>query len=135
MKLLLQNPSAMNGMAEICVDHFPFVIGRASDADRSMPMIFISRYHCKLTLRDGKEVLLEDLESSNGTFVNGKRLTSPTLILHNDEISFGPLAYRVIMQAGSHETSEAQHVAQTNNDMSSTLLVPPRDQPNKQGFA
>lgn len=123
MKILLQNPSAVDGLGEIMVDHFPYVIGRASNSDRPMPMIFISRYHCRMSLRD-HEVVIEDLESSNGTFVNGKRIAAPTPIHHNDEVSFGPLAFRVVMQGLSHETAEAHRVAQTNNDMSSTLMVP-----------
>jgi ABC transport system ATP-binding/permease protein len=48
-------------------------VGRAIRADFIVDAALVSRVHCRLTAtRDGVEV--EDLKSTNGTFVNGKRV-------------------------------------------------------------
>ncbi|HXH05540.1 MAG TPA: FHA domain-containing protein [Vicinamibacterales bacterium] len=53
-------------------------IGRAARADFIVDAALVSRLHCRLTAtRDGVEV--EDLRSTNGTFVNGARVTRATL--------------------------------------------------------
>jgi pSer/pThr/pTyr-binding forkhead associated (FHA) protein len=128
MKILLQCPSSWEAVGDILIDKFPFVIGRCSGSDRALAMIFVSRYHCRFSLRD-KEVIVEDLESSNGTFVNGKRIALPTLLSHGDEVSLGPLAFKVVLQGISVETADQHKVALTNNDMS-TMMVPPPKTPD-----
>ncbi len=50
-----------------------FTIGRGGDADLSIADNKISKHHIRITRGDG--VWIEDLESTNGTFVNGDRLT------------------------------------------------------------
>src|SRR5262249_31269713 len=126
MKVLLQNPSASDGLSEILIEHFPFVIGRSSRSDRSLPMFFISRQHCQFTVQ-GETVVLEDMQSANGTFVNGKRIATPTPICHGDQISFGPMGFRVIMEGATLESEKARLAAAANND-ASTMMVP---QPEK----
>lgn len=123
MKMLLQSPASWEVVGDILIDKFPFVIGRCSESDRALAMIFVSRFHCRFSLRD-KNVVIEDLESSNGTFVNGKRIAAPTAVGHGDEVSLGPLAFKVIMQGISHETADQHKVALTNNDMT-TMMLPP----------
>ena len=48
----------------------------------------VSRKHAKLT-RQGNAYTLEDLGSTNGTFVNGARLSAPLPLKANDTVSFG----------------------------------------------
>ena len=49
-------------------------IGRATGADFILDAALVSRVHCQLlALRDG-ELEVRDLESTNGTFVNGERV-------------------------------------------------------------
>lgn len=48
----------------------------------------VSRHHCRLTQGSGGYTL-EDLGSTNGTFVNGQRLTGPRPLSHNDMIGLG----------------------------------------------
>jgi len=49
------------------------VVGSARDCDLRIPGRFVSRRHCRL-VRDDPHVLLEDLGSSNGTEVDGRRV-------------------------------------------------------------
>ena len=56
----------------------------------------VSRRHAKIT-RKGSELFIEDLDSVNGTFLNGKRLTPylPHALKSEDEIRLGKLVLRV----------------------------------------
>ena len=59
----------------------------------------VSRWHAKI-IRRGNEVLIEDRGSTNGTFVNRKRLTpySPEALKSGDELRLGELTLRVSFQ-------------------------------------
>lgn|SRR5574341_1614632 len=48
-------------------------IGRADDNDIIVPEIEVSQYHCQL-VREGDDLYLEDLNSTNGTFANGGQI-------------------------------------------------------------
>lgn len=48
----------------------------------------VSRQHARLTRTPGGHVL-EDLGSTNGTFVNGERLMAPRVLNHGDTVGFG----------------------------------------------
>ena len=65
----------------------PSLIGRSSDqiqlTDNSA-----SRHHAEIRPDNGAWVLA-DLNSSNGTFLNGQRIVSPTLLRHGDQIKVG----------------------------------------------
>lgn len=69
------------------------VLGRHPDCDVQLQSHVVSRRHARL-VRDGKRYLLEDLESGNGTFLNGKRIQAPSPLGHGDEIKLGPVAIR-----------------------------------------
>lgn len=81
----------------ICLDdrtlRFPLragalVLGSAPECDIVVPHFMVSRRHAVLRVR-GDAVEVEDLVSSNGTTVNGRRLDRPTLAVPGQAISFG----------------------------------------------
>jgi pSer/pThr/pTyr-binding forkhead associated (FHA) protein len=94
MRIDLRASCSWNGVGEICVDRSPFVLGRHQDADCWLPLAFVSRQHCQILLRDDI-VLIQDLESYNGTFLNGRRILHPTPLSDGDEVNLGPLCLRV----------------------------------------
>jgi pSer/pThr/pTyr-binding forkhead associated (FHA) protein len=49
-------------------------IGRATGADFIVDEALVSRVHCRLTALASGDLELHDLESTNGTFVNGQRV-------------------------------------------------------------
>ncbi len=65
-----------------------YTIGRAADNDIRIKDISISRKHAVLQVLNDGQVEISDCGSSNGTFVNGKRITSAS-IREEDRISFG----------------------------------------------
>ena len=60
-------------------------IGRVSESDLVVKDRFLSRQHARL-YRTGEHVWVEDLDSSNGTFVNDRRVEEPTEIRPGDEV-------------------------------------------------
>ena len=63
-------------------------IGRDASNDISVNDAEVSRRHARLTFQGGKFVL-EDLGSTNGTYVNGQRLTGPRVLKSGEVISLG----------------------------------------------
>jgi pSer/pThr/pTyr-binding forkhead associated (FHA) protein len=63
------------------------VIGRQSDLDLVLAEDLVSRKHARIAVQDGK-VTLVDLGSTNGTFVNGRRVTEARLV-EGDRIGIG----------------------------------------------
>ena len=63
-------------------------IGRDSTNEITINDAEVSRRHARLTFQGGKYVL-EDLGSTNGTFVNGQRLAGPRVLKDGEVVSFG----------------------------------------------
>lgn len=66
------------------------LIGRSTDADLWLGDDGVSRKHARL-VRTGSEYVLEDLNSANGTFVQGEKITRKKLT-DGDQIQLGPAA-------------------------------------------
>jgi uncharacterized protein YkwD len=69
-------------------------IGSAAVNDLVIEEETVSRRHASL-LRHGGELRLSDLGSTNGTYLNGRRVTSPTVVHGGDELRFGSVCYMV----------------------------------------
>jgi len=67
------------------------LIGRRNDCDIRIPLTEVSRHHTELRI-DGGKVLVKDLGSSNGTFINNKRVQSATLA-PGDHVIIGPVVF------------------------------------------
>lgn len=78
---------------EIAIDR-DMVIGRHQQADIVLQAAHISRRHAALLLKD-QALWIQDLNSSNGTFVNNQRVTEH-LLQHDDEIQFENIRFQVI---------------------------------------
>lgn len=54
-------------------------VGRAAGADFIVDASLVSRMHCRLTALPDGELEVRDLDSTNGTFINGRRIESGRL--------------------------------------------------------
>jgi Inner membrane component of T3SS, cytoplasmic domain len=73
---------------ELRLDRREVTIGRAENADLVIRDEFASTHHAKLVLMNG-EWLIQDLNSTNGTFVNGKRVGTPIAVKANTPVQIG----------------------------------------------
>jgi hypothetical protein len=66
----------------------PFEIGRGRELDLALRDPEVSRRHARFDTQDGV-VFVDDLHSSNGTFLNGRRVTEAIEVRQGDEIDAG----------------------------------------------
>lgn len=93
MKVTLVTFSRKGARKDFAVESASMLIGRKSDADLRIPLEEVSREHCRLSV-NGKKVVLHDLDSSNGTFVNDQRIVQAALKA-GDRIKIGPVVFTV----------------------------------------
>ena len=72
----------------------PIVIGRLARSHICVKNTQISRRHAQLDVTE-ESVVLTDLGSGNGTFVDGERLQAPRELKGGESVSFGERAFRI----------------------------------------
>src|SRR6186713_125816 len=73
-------------------------VGRATGADFIVDAALVSRVHCRLTALPDGQLEVRDLESTNGTFVNGQRVEAACLV-DGDRLQVGRLELVVTRDA------------------------------------
>src|ERR1051325_10820546 len=63
-------------------------IGRVQGNDIVLPKGNVSKRPARIVLKDGKFIIV-DLKSTNGTYVNGRKITSPLVVKDSDKIYIG----------------------------------------------
>ena len=66
-------------------------VGRTTASDIVLPKAEISRNHCQIQLNDGR-VVVTDTGSTNGTFVDGRRIAAPTTMAVGGTLKLGPFS-------------------------------------------
>ncbi len=84
-------------------------IGRVAGNDIVLPRGNISKKHSRLVLKDG-QLIIVDLKSTNGTYVNGKRISAPQVLNENDKIYLGDFTVSI-------KASESVTAALSNADV------------------
>ena len=64
------------------------VMGRSPDADMLLDDPYASEFHFRVTRKDDR-IVLADLGSTNGTYVNGRRITTPQELTRGDAVQVG----------------------------------------------
>lgn len=101
MKVQLIQVGPLPAKDTIVIDHFPCLLGRSSSCDRQVFHPMVSRKHCEFV--EAKEgVKIQDLHSSNGTYVNGHRVKEAAMLRDGDEINIACVSYRVAVNANSN---------------------------------
>lgn len=80
--------NASSTPTELTIREGEQVLGRAADADLCLSETFVSTYHARLTWQKGQLKVL-DLNSTNGTMVNGVPVVGWTTLTDGDRIEFG----------------------------------------------
>jgi FHA domain len=82
-----------------------YTLGRSRGCGVVLRDPSVSRGHALLSVRDGA-VTLQDLQSSNGTYVNGRRLDAEVRLAPGDRVILGETELFLRRQAGSLESRE-----------------------------
>jgi len=104
----------------------PVVIGRHPDCEIQLDDVSVSRFHAKITLDNG-HFYLQDLNSRNGTILNGDAIAKPTRIFDQAQIKIcdSTLSFS-LKQAGTLRANE--HHASENASVMSQLDIPSHHQ-------
>ncbi|NEZ03604.1 EAL domain-containing protein [Wenzhouxiangella sp. XN201] len=79
----------------VSLDEFPATIGRHPDCAVQLSVDRLSRLHAQLD-RDGKALIVQDLGSTNGTFVNHRRVIEPTRLHVGDVLHLADHEFRLM---------------------------------------
>lgn len=83
-------------------------LGRKADNDIVLDNLVVSSRHCVFELKGLADVFLEDLRSTNGTFVNNKRVTERQRLHDGEVIAIGNFRIQYVRASepsGFHETT------------------------------
>ncbi|MEL7497610.1 MAG: FHA domain-containing protein [Planctomycetota bacterium] len=78
----------------------PTVIGRGKEAGLTVPHALVSRRHTEIVERDGR-LVVRDLGSLNGTFVNNTKIESEVILEPNQLLTLGNITFRAVYEIGS----------------------------------
>jgi serine/threonine protein kinase len=89
--------------AKYAIEHGEYIIGRDDGCNITIDAERVSRHHARLIF-NAYEVVLEDLESSNGVFIDGVQLQLPTRVYPEQEVQIG--AARLFIHLDAESTKE-----------------------------
>lgn len=96
---------------EFVLDHFPVTLGRGQDAEICVHDRWVSRYHCIIE-HTGNRLLIRDLGSKHGLFVNGHRVSQAELS-PGDWFTVGVTSFIANYEDATNESSTT---SQSGND-------------------
>lgn len=70
------------------------ILGRRPDCELFIPLQVVSRRHCQLS-QEEQSLKVRDLRSSNGTFLNGRKIIDETEAKPGDRLQIGPLTFAI----------------------------------------
>ncbi len=81
-------------------DKTEVLIGRVKGNDVVLPKTNVSKRHSRIVVKDGKIILI-DLKSTNGTFINGRKINGPHVMQEGDKVFIGDFTLEVKEIAGN----------------------------------
>lgn len=113
---------------ELTFDKDEVTVGRVRGNDIVLPKGNVSKHHCRLIIQ-GDQVVVEDLHSTNGTYVNGRRIAEPTAVSTTDKIFVGDFIIRLNLLSATMETMRPGHLAGPPEAGSLSSAIPRRPPP------
>lgn len=109
MQVKLKVMTGSHEGTEIPIAGEKFLIGRSETCQLRPKSDSISRKHCILVIREGR-VLVQDLKSRNGTFVNEKRLPADRakIVAAGDVLKVGKLQFELVIEHGLQGNKKPQ---------------------------
>src|SRR5437016_4496026 len=83
-------------------DKVEVTVGRVQGNDIILPKGNVSKRHARISLKDSK-FIIADLQSTNGTYVNGRKITTPLAIKGSDRVYIGDFIIALEDAAGASD--------------------------------
>jgi pSer/pThr/pTyr-binding forkhead associated (FHA) protein len=90
-------------------------VGRVDDNTFQIVQPSVSSHHCEVLLR-GNDVVIKDLNSTNGTFINGQQVTGEAVLKPGQVLRLGEVEIR--LESGAPASASAKR------QMDSTMVIP-----------
>lgn len=127
----------------------PLVIGRRTAADLVLPELLVSALHCRVQIEAGRPALkITDFKSTNGTFLNGNRITGSAYLAPGGTLTVGQHLFRHdflspdgLVRAAYSDAEREQTVAAwlpppvAKGPVRTELCYRPAEPPRDAGFA
>ena len=104
MQVVLKVVGGKNDGREIKIAIPRFIVGRGETAHLRPASDLVSREHTSIEIIEDGKVVITDLNSRNGTFVNGAQITAPHVARAGDVVRIGRLQFEMVIdpaKAGS----------------------------------
>ena len=89
------------------IDRDTVTIGRELYHDIALDELYISKNHAQIT-RLGEQLVIEDLDSVNGTAVNGELISEPYPLQAGDIVTLGPFTFKVELSTADGPEAQTQ---------------------------
>ena len=93
-KLVLLSPGMTGRTHELKADKT--TIGRLEDNAFQIAEASVSSHHCEVLLR-GNDIVVRDLNSTNGTFIGKSQVTVPTVLITSDQFRCGGTTFTILV--------------------------------------
>lgn len=104
-KPLLEIQGGKHKGRKIRITDLETIIGRGEDAKIRISSKDVSRHHCKLVV-SSSGIIVCDLASSNGTFVNGRPVDKEVLLKPGSILAIGPMVFKLLGDESPVDTPE-----------------------------
>jgi len=105
-------------------DRPEITIGRVAGNDIVLPRNNISKRHSRIVFKDGKFIVV-DLKSTNGTFVNGRKITGPLVVKGSDKVYVGDFIITIEEGTGASSSSTADLEGGASGEGGARTAPPP----------
>ncbi len=120
MQVKLKVLAGKNAGKELAVAVKRFLIGRGDDCHMRPKSEAISRNHCAILINEETdEVVIRDLNSRNGTFLNGERLAADQSLESGDHLQIGRLEFEVMIKDRNRVPESVAAPAKSSEDSAS----------------
>ena len=102
---ILESVSADGAHVDFVISQLPCRVGRSKESDLVIANLGLSRVHAVLTRDISGQVRITDENSTNGTFVNRRRVEGHCLLDENDVIHFASAEFRLRMRQVEEDTA------------------------------
>lgn len=98
-------------------------VGRVQGNELMLPKGNVSKRHARLLFRDGR-FIVTDLKSTNGTYVNGRKISQATIVREGDKIYIGDFVLRIESAQSSASSSSVSEPPRGGDEQSSQVPSP-----------